>query len=158
MREVDGIFQFFGRRLVGMKQAFRVGFEIHLDLTFADDVAGLRIVLKIGAVDLVEAGGIASVQRDRDIMQLGTPTLLELHCFAGLNFEQGVALFGAGDGETLRALLHLQTDFPGNFLQRILRLVAGVEIHCRHYQQKPDGACRKPATKAGNGKRHLKTV
>ena len=86
-REVNGIFQFFRRRLVGMNQAFRVGLKIHLDLTFSHDVAGLRIVFKIRTVDLVEAAGVASVKRDRDVVQLGASALLELHRLAGLNFE-----------------------------------------------------------------------
>ena len=60
--EVDRILQFPGRCLVGMNDAFRVGLQIHLDLAFADYVAGLRIVFKIRAVDLVEAAGIAPVQ------------------------------------------------------------------------------------------------
>ncbi len=57
--QVDRILQLLGSRLVGMNQAFGVGFKIHLDFAFAHDVARARIVFKIRAVDLVEAAGIA---------------------------------------------------------------------------------------------------
>ena len=88
--QVDRIFQFFGRRLVGMDQAFGVGFKIHLDFTLAHDIAGARIIFKIRAVDLIEAAGIAPVQRDGDVMQLDPSAFLVLHRLAGLNLEYGV--------------------------------------------------------------------
>ena len=153
--QVDWIFQFPGRRLVGMNQAFRIGLKIHLDLALADDVAGLRIVFKIRAVDLVEAAGIASVKRDGDVVQFGASALLVLHRLAGLNLEYGVSLFGAGDGEPLGALLDFNSDFCRHLLERVLHFVAGVEIHPRHHQQQADGARREPAAKVGNLDGHL---
>ena len=93
--QVDWIFQFPGRRLVGMNDAFRVGLQVHLNLAFANDIAGLGIIFKIRAVDLVEAAGIATIQRDGDVMQFGVPALLVLHRLAGLDLEYGVPLLGA---------------------------------------------------------------
>ena len=52
-----------------MNQASWVGLKIHLDLALSDNVAGLGIIFKVSAVDLVEAAGIASIKRDRDIVQ-----------------------------------------------------------------------------------------
>ena len=141
-----------------MGQAFRIGFQIHLDLAFSDNIAGLGVVFEIRSVDLIEAAGVASVKRDGDIVQFGAAALLELHRLAGLDFEQRVSLFGSGDGETLRALLDLNANFRRNFLERVLHPVAGVKIHRRDHQHQPNGACRKPATEAGYGKRHLRTV
>ena len=155
---MNGIFQFFRRRLVGMSQSFRVGLKIHLDLTLSEDVAGLRIKFKIRTVDLVKAAGVAPVQRNRDVVQLGAAALLELHRLAGLNFEKSVTLFGTGDGKTLRTLLNFNSDFCRHFLERILHPVPGVEIHGRDHQHQADGAGRKPATQAGYGKGHLRTV
>ncbi len=153
--EVNWIFQLPGRCLVGMNDAFRVGFQIHLDLAFADDVAGLGIVFKIRAVDLIEAAGIAPVQRDGDVMQFGVSALLVLHRLAGFNLEYGVSLFGAGNSEPLGALLDLNSDFRRHLLERVLHPVPGVEIHRRHHQQEADGAAREPAPKVGNLDGHL---
>ena len=152
--EMDRILQLFGSRLVRMNQAFRVGFKIHLDLALAHHVAGLRVVLKIRAIDLVEAAGIATIQGNGDVMQLGAPALPVLHCLAGLNLEYGVPLLGAGNGETFGALLDFNPDFCRHFLKRVLHPVAGVEIHRHHHQQQSDGAPRKPAAKLGNLDRH----
>jgi len=59
-------------------------------------VAGLRIVFKIRAVNLVETAGIAPVEGNRNVMQFGVSALLVLHRFAGLNLEYGVSLRGSG--------------------------------------------------------------
>src|SRR5438034_5572866 len=103
-----------------MEQSLRIRFQIHLDLSFPHDVTGLRVILKIRAIDLIETAGIAPVERDGDIVQLDAATLLELHRLTGLNFKEGVSLFGTGHGKTLRALLDFDANFPRDLPESVL--------------------------------------
>ena len=65
---MNGILQFLGRRLIGFDQTFRIGFEIDIDFTLGGNIPGLAIVFKIGAIYLIEAGGIMSVEGDHHIV------------------------------------------------------------------------------------------
>ena len=65
---MNGIFQFLGRRLIGLDQTFRIGFEININFTLGGDIPGLGIVFKIGAINLIEAGGIVSVEGNHHIV------------------------------------------------------------------------------------------
>ena len=155
--EVDRVFQLLRRCLVGMNDAFRIGFQVHLDLALADYVAGLRIVFKIRAVDLVEAAGIAPVQRDGDVMQFGVSACL--YCTALLASILNMVC-PCSERETVKPLALCWISIPifaGTSLSAFSTLLTGVEIHRRHHQQEADGAPRKPAPKVGNLDGHLET-
>ena len=83
--EVNGIFAFRRRRLVGVQHAFRIRLQINQDLTLGDYVPGLLVIFEIAAANLIEAAGIASVESDLHIMQFGMSSFLKLHRFAGLD-------------------------------------------------------------------------
>src|SRR5690348_6401908 len=75
MYEVSG----FGRgRLAGRGGAGGGGFQIDANLAFRGDYLGDGIIGKIGAVNLVRAVLVASVDNDADVMQRGAATLFIL--------------------------------------------------------------------------------
>ena len=78
----------------GFSRPCGICLQIDLDFALGDHVSRLLVVFEIGAADLIEAGGIASIKSDLHIMQFGVAALLELHCFASLDGEQSAALFG----------------------------------------------------------------
>src|SRR5712692_3100702 len=92
--EMNRVLQFFGRNLVGIDETLGIGLQIDLNGAFGGDIAGSRIVFEIGAVNLIEPAGIASIKNDVHIVQLGVATLLELHCFGGAYGENGASLLG----------------------------------------------------------------
>ena len=147
--EVDRIFQVRGRGLVGIQQALRIRPQINLDFALGGDVSGRLIVFEIGATDLIEAAGIASVESDLDIVQLGVSALLELHRFAGLDGEQGASLLRFRDGESGRALLDFEADLFRNLLERVLDVMTRIEICSRNREHGDDRGAGKPAAQAG---------
>ena len=89
--EVDGILERLGRRLIQVAGPFRIGFEVDLHLALGDDVARFRIISKVVARDLVEAGRIASVEHDVHVLQVGVAVELELLDVAGADGEDGAS-------------------------------------------------------------------
>ena len=92
--EVDGILEFLWSRLVGRGYPAGVGLQVDLHFSSGRDVARLRIVGEVVAINLVEAGGIAAVEDDVDVVQLGMAVELELLDALGANGEGGAAGFG----------------------------------------------------------------
>jgi hypothetical protein len=76
--QVDGILEFLGCALVGPSQAGRVGLKVDLHVATRGHVARFLVVGKVVPVNLVEAGGIAAVENNADVMQFGAAIQLEL--------------------------------------------------------------------------------
>src|SRR5580704_18770513 len=102
---MNGILETTWGSLIGIGSASRVRLQVDLNLAFRGDIAGLRVIVEIGAGDTVIAAGIASIDGDRNIVQTGSPTLLELHRLVGLDFEPGAALLGFRNREASCGLL-----------------------------------------------------
>ncbi len=86
--EVDGILEFLGSVLVRSGPTRWIGLQIDLHLAVPRDVARFFVVGEVVPVNLVEAGGIAAVENDADVVQLGAPIQLELLELARLNGKQ----------------------------------------------------------------------
>jgi len=53
--QMDGVFQFTGRRLIGLENPLRVGLEINAHFSLGNDIAALRVVFKVVALDAIVA-------------------------------------------------------------------------------------------------------
>ena len=155
---MNGIFQFLGRSLVGVRQAGGVGFQIDLYLALGNDVAGLRIVFEVRTVDLVKASGIPPVESDGHAVQLGEAAFLELDGLAGLDLKQSSRSVRSAVGEAVRTLLNSGADFLWHLLECVLHPVPGIEIFAGYDRDSGDGGHDKPAAKMEDGKSHLGTV
>ena len=69
--EVDWILKFPGSALVRSGAARWIGLQIDLHLAVTGDVARFLVVGEVVAVNLIEAGGIAAVENDADVVQFG---------------------------------------------------------------------------------------
>src|SRR6185312_13646073 len=136
------------------------GIRLQINLYFAarGHVSGLRVVLEIVSVNLVEAAGIRAVYGDVDIMQLGDESLFIFNRFACLDFEKGARTVGLGNGKTILALLDFNPHPAGNFLERIFHTPLGVEIGSRHDRKHENDRDNEPRSQAGDGYGHLGTV
>ena len=152
--EVDGILEFLGSSLVGPGQAGRIGLQIDLHLAVSGDVARFLVIGEVVAVDLVEAGGIAAVENDADVVQFGAAIQLELLETAGLDGEQSSLAVGLGELKSVGGLLDVDSDLVGNFLEDVAEALAGVEIRSCHDRGEQHGNHGQPASKAVDGQRH----
>ena len=156
--QVNWVLELFGRGLIGTGEACRIGYEIDLHVAFGGDVAGFLIVGKIVAVDLVEAGGIAAVENDADVVQLGVAIELKFLEIAGLDREEGALAIGLGKLEAAGGLLDVIADLAGDLLQHIDRSKTRVKIHAGHDQREQHGSRSQQAAKTIDFERHLGSV
>src|SRR5579864_2590390 len=117
---MNRVLQFFGSSLVLTGKAPWVRLKINRDLAMAGDVAGLLIVFELFPVHLIEARGIRAVDGDGHIVQFRAAASFELNRLAGLHLEERSSLFGLRNGETVGALLNLDSDFFRDLLECIL--------------------------------------
>src|SRR5258708_25781452 len=85
--EMDGILQLLGSALVWSRQTCGVGLEIDLHITAGRNIARFLVVAEIVSINLIKAGGVATVENNTDVVQLGAPIQLELLDVAGLDGE-----------------------------------------------------------------------
>ena len=147
--EVNGILEFLGRSLVRVAQTFGVGFEVNLGFTLGGDVSGLLVILEIGSINAIEAGGVAAVERDFHIVKFGVRSPPELDCLSGTNGEHRAALLGFGDGEAGCALLDFEAHPCRDLLQRILHAVPRIEVSARDQQHSCNSSGAEPAAQVG---------
>ncbi len=134
--EVDGILELLGSALVRSSRARWIGFQIDLHFPVTRDVARFLVVGEVIPINLVEAGGIAAVENDADVVQFGAPVQLELLELAGLDGEQGALAVRLGELKTIRGLLDVNPNLVGNFSQHVAQAHAGIEIRPRHHRDK----------------------
>ena len=156
--QVEGILQFFRRGLVGIENTPGIGFQINLDLALGSHISGLLVVFEVGTIDPVIPAGVASIYGDGNIVKFSASALLELHSFAGFDFEDGAPLLRLGDSKAFGALLDFEADSLWNLLQGILHAMAGVEIDSGHKKHSGNRGASEPAAQTGDHSRHLKTV
>src|SRR5260370_28924709 len=116
---MDGILEFLGSALVRASKAGWVGLEIDLHVAAGRDVAGLLVVVKVVAINLVEAGGIAAVENNTHVVQFGATVQFELLEVTGLDGKQRALAVGFGELKAVRGLLDINPNLVGNFLQPI---------------------------------------
>src|SRR5205807_7899382 len=120
-----------------------------------NDVSGVRVVLKIRAVNLVEAVRLVAIDDDVYIMQLGPATFFELLCLGGVNGEKRPAAFGLGKRESFGALGDLGGNLPESGPQFTLCLEQSPQVEGCHNQ---DNQHRSPGKKPAEDfriERHL---
>src|SRR4051812_5285158 len=156
--QVYRILQLFRCRLVWRAHALRVRLQIDLHFAFRDNISGLRVVLEIVSVDLIEAAGILSIKSDGDVAQFGVSALPVLHGFAGLDLEDGAPLLGAGYGEIVGGLLNLDPQLGWNAGDCFAHTPARVKVRPGHREHDDDRAYREPAAQAGDLDGHLASV
>src|ERR1700685_1148731 len=115
--EVDGILEFLGSSLIGAGLTRRIGLQIDLDFTVSRDVARFLVVGEVVAINLVEAGGIAAVENNADVVQFGATVDLELLEAASLDGEQSSLAVGLGELKARRGLLDVDANLVGKLLQ-----------------------------------------
>jgi len=103
--EVDWVLEFFWGGLIGTRETRRIGDQINLHVALGGDVTGFLVETKIVAVDLVETRGIAAIEHNADVVQLGVSVELELFDVAGLNGEDCALAIGFGKLEAAGGLL-----------------------------------------------------
>src|SRR5437762_2231289 len=79
--------------------------QVDLDFAHGGDVPRSLVVGEILSIDLVEAGGIASVENNVYIVQFGIAVELELLDAARLHGEKSALAVGLGNLKTARGLL-----------------------------------------------------
>ena len=87
-REMDGILEFFRRRLIRRGDARGIGLQIDLHFALRRNIAGFRIKGEIVAINLIEARRVAAVKNDGDIVQFGAAVEFELLNLFGANSER----------------------------------------------------------------------
>ena len=139
------IFQLLRRRLVRVLGAFGIGLQVDMHFAGGANDLLLLIVFKAGAIDLVEAAGVAPVNDDVDVFQLRLAAGAKLYHLRGMNAEQGASAFGFGEGKALRCLLNVDAQLRR---QRSARpaLLAQFAAH----QEDADQHCQKQHSGAGN--------
>src|SRR5690348_1822131 len=109
----------------------------------------MRIVIECLSIDLVEARGITSIERDRHIVELGAPPFFELHRLAGLQLENCPSLLGLGDRELVRALLDFNPELL-HLLTNVLHAMPKMQVHAAHGYAHEHQRSDKPSAQAGN--------
>ena len=125
--EMDGILEFLRSRLVGRGHAGGVGFQIDLHFTSRGNVAGFRIEGEVVAIDLIEAGGVAAVKDDADIVQFGTAVELEFFNVSGADGKDRASGFGLGKLKAAGGLLDVVGDLSGESFEDAMLLQTGIE-------------------------------
>lgn len=74
--EMNGILHALGLGLIGLEQSLGIRLKVDAHFALGCDVARLRVVAEVVAVDLVVAAGVAAIQRDGDVVQLSPPPVL----------------------------------------------------------------------------------
>ena len=87
-------------------------------------------------------------------MQLDFASQLKLNGLARLQFEYGPSLLRFRDGETLRALLNVDSDLSRDLGQRILHAMASMEIRAQHDNGHEYRGGGKPSAQASDGNGH----
>ena len=124
------------------------GLQVNVHVALRRDRAGLRVIGKAGAVDLVETIGVVAVDDDVDFVQDGAASVLILLRPLGVDAEESPAAFGLRKREPFRALLNVYVEFFGSMLNGMMDAPARVEIKARHHQQDDDRGEGEPATQA----------
>ena len=88
-----------------------------MNFACAGDVAGLRVVAEMLAINLVVAVMLMSIDHDVNIAQVGVPSGLELHRFGGANGVQRAPALRLRERETFAGLLNVDAKFTGNVMQ-----------------------------------------
>ena len=152
--QVDGIPHLPRQRLVIQALAFGVTLQVDVDLSPGNHGSRLRVILKVVAVDLVEAVRLAPVHDDVHVVQLGMPALFELGCLGSSNREQGAPAFTLGKRESFARLLNLNAEFSRKILERAAHLVARPQVKTRHHRDSGQGHHGKPDSQARDRYRH----
>src|SRR6202035_1161970 len=132
------------------------GIRLKIDLHFpaGSNVARFLVVGKCIAINLVEAGGIASIENNGDVMQFGAAIQLELLKVGSLDGKQRTLAIRLGKLKARRSLLDVKSQLIRNFLQHIALPRASIEIHSRHHRTEEYRDHNQPAAKAVDGKGH----
>jgi hypothetical protein len=156
--QVDRILHFFRCGLIRTGEARRVGHKIDLHVAFGGDVARLLVEGKIVAIDLIEARGVAAIEQDADVVQLGVAVKLEFFDVAGLDGKERALAVGFGKLKAAGRLLDVQSDFARDLFQHVGRPRTRVEIHSGHDQREQHGGRGQQAAQTVDLKWHLGSV
>src|SRR5712671_4838890 len=133
---MDRIFYFLRRSLVRPLESCGVRLQIDLYISACDYVARFLVVGKCIAINLVEAGGIATVENDADIVQFGAAIQLKLLKVGSVDSEQRPLAVGLRKLKAVGGLFDVESQLIGNFLQHIALARASVEIHTGDHRRK----------------------
>jgi hypothetical protein len=122
---VNRILQFLGRGLVRLLRTLGVSLEVDMHLTHGVDVARLRIVGELVAINLVITVVLAPVHDNMNIPQIGVAAGLKLHRLGSSNGVESAATFRLGKGEPLAGLLNVDAQLCGHIVQRGTNAGAG---------------------------------
>ncbi len=155
---MDRVLEFLWRGLIGTGKAGRVGDKVDLDIPLGRDVSGLLVVGKVIAIDLVEAGGVAAIEHDADVVQFGVAVELELFEIAGLDGKERPLSVGFGKLKAASGLLDVIPNLARDLFQHVRRLRTRVEIHPRHDQREQHSGQSQQTAQAIDLERHLGSV
>src|SRR5690348_11591229 len=113
----------------------------------------MRIVIECLSIDLVEARGITSIERDRHIVELGATPFFELHRLAGLQLENRAPLLGFRDCELISALLDFNPELL-DLLANVLHAMAKMQVYAAHDYAHQHQRSEKPSAQPGNRDGH----
>lgn len=103
--EMNRILHLLWRRLIRTLRAFSIRLQINMNFAVRNYILCLGIILKVRAVDLVEAVRLPSVDHDVHIVQLGAATVLEFLSLCSMNGKYSAPILRFGNGKTLGAPL-----------------------------------------------------
>src|ERR1035437_8788884 len=154
---MDWVLQFPGRRLIGLRGAAGVAFEIDVDFAARNHRARLRIVFEGGAVNLVKAIRLPSVNHNVDVTKFGSAAILVLNRIGSSNGKQRATALRLRERKPLRALLNVNSELCGQLLQEAPILYSRVKIEACDNGDNGNRQHCKPDPKARNRDRHLYT-
>src|SRR5271157_4613864 len=111
------VFQLLGSRLVRLQWTFSVALQVNMHFPHSDDIATLRAVGELVAVNLVVTIVGAAIDHDVNVAEIGAAAGLELHRLGGANGVQRAASFGLGQRKSFTGLLNINTQFLGHAVQ-----------------------------------------
>src|SRR5215813_8417746 len=118
---MNRVLQLLRRRLIGANRPLCVGLKVDVNLALGYDIARLRVIFKVAAVDLVEAVGFTAVDDDVYVLELGLAGFSLVSDFAGcMDGEDCSSAQRVGVGESLGVLL----DLDGQLLRQLAHCLA----------------------------------
>src|ERR1700692_634495 len=151
---MDSIFYFLRSSLVRPLQSSRIRLKVDLHFPAGFHVARFLVVGKCITINLIEAGGIASIENNGDVVQFGTAIQFELLKVGSLDGEQCSLAVRLGKLKARCGLLDVKSQLIRNFVQHIALARARVEKHSRLHRGKYPRNHNQPAAKAVDGKGH----
>ena len=153
--QVNRVLQLIGRGLVGLLRALGVPLKIDMHFANRGDIAVLRIVGELIAINLVIPVVLVPVHDDVNIAQIGVAAGFELHRLGGPDGVKSAAAFGLGKREPIAGLLDVNAQLRGHVVQHGADAVAGNPVRHADGSHQHQQAAHQPCAHVSYRLEHL---